>query len=95
MIRNKMTNLRGEEDCQDNLRIWSKANYIEVATHLYQVLYNLVDDRLTVEQLARLIDEDKLSELEEKSTKKIHKTIDKKLPSVESDHLTNWKVELC
>ena len=95
MTRKNMSNIRVEKDSRDKLRLWGKANNLEVATPLYQVHHNLVDEKLTVEQLARLVDKDKLSKLEEKLTQEIHKTIDKKLPCVESDHLTNWKVELC
>ena len=83
MARNKMINIRVEEDFRDIVRLWGKANNVEVAALLYQVLHNLVDGKLTVEQLTRPVDEDKLSELEERLTQEIHKTIDKKLPSLE------------
>ncbi len=83
MARNKMINIRVEEDFRDKLRLWGKANNVEVAALLYQVLHNLVDGKLTVEQLTRPVDEDKLSELEERLTQEIHRTIDKKLPSLE------------
>ena len=83
MARDKMINIRVEEDFRDIVRLWGKANNVEVAALLYQVLHNLVDGKLTVEQLTRPVDEDKLSKLEEKLTQEIHKKIDKKLPNVE------------
>ncbi len=68
MARNKMSNIRVEEDSRNKLRLWGKANNVEGATPLYRGQHNLVDEKLTVEQLARLVDKDKLSKLEEKLT---------------------------
>ena len=46
------------------------------------MLHNLIDGKLTVEQLTEPVDEDKLSKLESKLTKEIHRKIDEKLPSL-------------
>ena len=82
MARDKMINIRVEKEFRDKVRLWGRANQVEVATLLYQVLHNLIDGKLTVEQLTKPVDEDKLSKLERKLTQEIHRKIDEKLPSL-------------
>ena len=77
-----MINIRVEKEFRDKVRLWGRANNVEVATLLYQVLHNLIDGKLTVEQLTEPVDEDKLSKLESKLTEEIHRKIDEKLPSL-------------